>query len=158
MSLSEKLKNVKTGLAVLVAGAMISGIAYAKEINNEGWTVPDDKEYSLLVEPEMEDFSCKYQGKTITVKVKTESYVNVAKNKVYEKYSFEGKTFMYLTLESEGNSYAFKVTALADRDGNGSMETKYVNDEIVDELEKEGLIPEWVIKKTVESQKTGTDQ
>ncbi len=46
MSLSEKIKVVKTGLAVLVAGAMIGigGIAYAKEINNEGWPLPDESQ------------------------------------------------------------------------------------------------------------------
>ena len=155
MSLSEKLKSVKTGLAVLVAGAMISGIAYAKEINNEGWPLPDKAEHTQLAEPYIENFSCKYQDKTLTVKVKIESYM-MSENKAYQKYSFEDQVFMYAIIKCE-SGHVFHITVLADRDGNGSIETKYTNKEITEELEKEGIIPGWIIKKTIENQKTETN-
>jgi hypothetical protein len=155
MSLSEKLKSVKTGLAVLVAGAMITGVAYAKEINNEGWPVPDDSQYSKLNE-ETKEFSCKYGDKEIILELKVESYANMDGNG-YNKYIFEDKAFMYAKI-GPGEGHSFKVEVLMDRDGNGSLETKYDLTKPADEKEfdKEG-IPEWVIEKTIQSQKTKTN-
>jgi len=155
MSLSEKLKSLKTGLAVLAAGAMITSVAYAKEIKNEGWPIPDEKGYTSFGESRTEYVECDYQDKKITVKIKAESYINNPFNKVkaFMKYSFEDKTFMYVIIEAKGNTDALDMTVLADRDGNGTLETKYVNQEIEDELEEEGVIPQWIIDKTVQDLK-----
>lgn len=150
MGLLEKIsKKTKTGLAVLAAGTMICGVAYAKEINNEGWPLPDKAEHIQLAEPYIENVSCKYQDKTLTVKVKVESYM-MSENKAYQKYSFEDQVFMYAIIKCE-SGHVFHITVLADRDGNGSIESKYVDKEIEEELEKEGLIPEWVVEKAAKS-------
>ncbi len=160
MSLSEKIKVVKTGLAVLAAGAMISGVAYAKEINDKGWPVPDETKDYQLGQTFTTEIPCEYKGKPVLLKIQEERYASIPESndasgvKIYKKWSFENQVFMYIILEQKEHSDAYELTVLVDRDGNGSMETKYKNEEITDELEKEGLIPKWVIEKTIESQKT----
>lgn len=156
MGLLEKIvKKTKTGLAVLAAGTMISGVAYAKEINNEGWSVPDDSKYSKLRE-DIREFSCNYKGKCVVIKVGIESYASLNEQGYsrYYKYSFEGKTFMYDTLEA-GGGLRLKMEILIDQDGNGSLETKYVGRETDEKLD--AMIPEWVLDKAEENQKTETD-
>lgn len=151
MELLEKIgKKTKTGLAVLVTGALLSGVAYAKEINNEGWPLPDESQY-LKMREETEKFSCKYGDKDIILEFKVGSYANF-NGQGYKKYTFEDKTFMYATIE-QGEGHSFKVEVLMDRDGNGSLETKYDLNKETDEKEfdNEG-IPEWIIEKTVKSQ------
>lgn len=148
MKLFEKIeKKAKTGLAVLVAGALlgIGGIAYAKEINNEGWTLPDESQYLKMGE-ETEKFSCKYKDEDIVVELKVESYANF-NGQGYKKYTFEDKTFMYAKIEP-GEGHSFKVEVLMDRDGNGSLETKYDLNKEADEEEfdNEG-VPEWVLER-----------
>lgn len=141
-------KKTRTGLAVLLAGAFLGAgsMAYAKEINNEGWPVPDETKY-LKAGEEVEEFSCKYKNKDVTVEIKVESYANL-NGQVFEKYVFEDKVFMYAILEpGEGHSFHGKV--IMDRDGNGSLETLYdfVRAEDEEEFENDGSIPEWILEK-----------
>jgi len=151
MSLSEKIKVVKTGLAVLVAGAMIGigGMAYAKEINDKGWPLPDESQYLKMGE-ETQKLSCKYKDKDVIVEFEVESYANL-NGQGYKKYSFGDKTLMYAKIEP-GEGHSFKVEVLMDRDGNGSMETKYDLNKEADEEEfdNEGM-PEWVLDKAEKS-------
>lgn len=158
MSLSEKLKSVKTGLAVLVAGAMISGVAYAKEIKDEGWSLPDKTKYYQFGEPTIKEVQYEHEGKTLILEIQEEGYAGIpesqdAETKIYKKFSFENQAFMYVILQQKGHSDAYDLTVLVDRDGNGSMETKYTDST---ELEKDG-IPEWVLDKAEKSQKTEID-
>ncbi len=148
MSLFEKIQNkTKKGLAVLVAGAMLSlvGAAYAKEINQEGWPLPEGQKYSKVDEYPRE-FYCEYGSREVTVEVNVEEYAD-DKGNGYTKYFFEGKVF-FCTVLTYLRGRDYKVDFLLDRDGNGSLETKY---EITKEEERQEynreLFPEWVLEK-----------
>ncbi len=152
MKVFEKIQDkTKKGLAIIVAGAIIGigGISYAKEINDNGWPLPDESQYLKMGE-DTEKFSCKYKDKDIVVEAKVESYASF-NGQGYKKYSFENKTFMYAKI-GPGEGHSFKVEVLMDRDGNGSLETKYDLNKETDEEEfdNEG-IPEWVLEKSVQS-------
>lgn len=152
--LEKTLGKAKKSLAVLVAGAMlgIGGIAYAKDINKEGWPLPDKTKYNLIEEPIIEEIEYEHEGKTIYFKAKIEHYANtpqkesIPRYKEYKTLSFEGQTFMYIILESKGTLGAYDLTILTDRDGDGLMETKYTDAE---EFGKDDYLPRWVLEKLV---------
>lgn len=154
MEILEKIiKKSKIGLAVLAVGAMINGIAYAKEINDKGWPLPDETKDYQLRQIFTTEIPYEYKGKPVLLKIQEERYASIPESndasgvKIYKKWSFENQAFMYIILEQKEHSDAYDLTVLVDRDGNGSMETKYTDAE---ELEQDG-IPEWVLEKAVKN-------
>jgi len=149
--LEKMLGKAKYGMVAVLAAGIIAGagsLAYAKEINNEGWPLPDETQYFRLSDPVVKEIPCEYKDQKLNVDVKIESYVSSMNSlKMYVKYSFEDKAYMYVIMEPENG--APKMTVLADTDGNGSLETKYDPEKDGEEFKKDGLIPEWILEKVI---------
>ncbi|MBM3199993.1 hypothetical protein FJZ53_03560 [Candidatus Woesearchaeota archaeon] len=153
MGIFKKIENkTRKGLAVLVAGAMLGlgGAAYAKVIKQEGWPLPDSSKYSKIDEYPRE-FYCEYGNGEVTVETNVEEYSD-GKGNEYATYSFEGKVFL-CTVFTRGEGRSYNLDLLVDRDGNGSLETKYelTGDKDFEEYNAERF-PEWVLKKAAEKQ------
>lgn len=148
MKLMNKIgRKTKAGLAVLVGGAILGlgGMANAKEINEEGWPLPDQTEEYKWYGHYHSTLSGEYQGKQIEAKIVVEMYITEDGKKFCEKLKLlDGTPFLYSVEETQSIGYV-----LFDRDGNGTFETKYLIPGDEDEIQKDGL-PEWVFKKLLE--------
>lgn len=146
------MKRLKTLCAIAsviaITGLGVFDLAYAKEISNEGWPLPDETQYLRLTDPSIRGIACEYKGQKVNVNVKIEPYVNVnSLLKSYVKYSFEDRAYMYVIMEPAND--AIKTTILADVDGNGSLETKYDVEKDEEEFKKDGFIPRWILEKVM---------
>lgn len=145
MKKGNMVKKVGQGLSVLALSILIgSGICYSKEVNSQGYKVPDLSN-ATFVKERYDDLTDKIEGKETQV----EQYKLGNPERIVSKVSINEKVFLY----GVSNHETGEIYAIADMDGDGIFETRYDEKDLTytskekkDFPTKKELPPEWVLK------------
>jgi len=147
------VKKISTGISVLALSALIgSGICYSKEINPQGYEIPDYGDLVQHLGHKHMDLTDKIEGR------ETRLDYYLIEN---QSEDIESVEITELTVQSIAFGYGVTTTykqkdgksparqeryAIFDEDGDEIFETKYTEEEMNKKFMDGSVLPDWILR------------